>query len=79
MQMQFEKKTASPRRFNQMRERLSTVDLLVLTNSEKLLFKSKIIYVCCKTNNLNEEVNYTVPPPSVFCGLIMNVREAYLY
>ncbi len=48
------------------RGRLSTVDLLVLTSLDQLLFAVMIFfYLCYKTSYLNEEVNCTEPSPSV--------------
>ncbi len=38
---------------------ISTVDLLVLTSLDKLLFKLKLIFPFFKTTYLNEEVNFT--------------------
>ncbi len=46
--------------------RLSTVDLLVLTSLDQLLLIIKFLFhLCYKTSYLNEEVNCTVPSPSV--------------
>ncbi len=46
--------------------RPSTVDLLVLTGLDQLLFYIEgINYLCYQTSDLNEEVNCTEPSPSV--------------
>jgi hypothetical protein len=46
--------------------KLNTVDLLVPTSLDKLLFVIEtIIYLGCQTSYLNEEVNCTDPSPSV--------------
>ncbi len=46
--------------------RPSTVDLLVITGLDQLLFYIEgINYLCCQTSDLNEDVNCTEPPPSV--------------
>ncbi len=43
---------------------LSTVDLLVQTNLDQLLFDvANIAYFLPKTSDLNEEVNHTEPSP----------------
>jgi hypothetical protein len=48
------------------RERLSTVDLPVLTSLDQLLFKFEILRTLVrKTSCFNEEVNCTEPSPSV--------------
>ncbi len=45
-----------------MKGRLSTVDLLVLTSLGQLLYKMKILFIfLTKQDNLNEEVNTTLP------------------
>ncbi len=49
-------------------ERLSTVDLLVLTSLEQLIFIlefGNIMYLFCKASYNNEEVNCTEPSPPV--------------
>ncbi len=49
-----------------LRGRLSTVDLLVLTNLVQLLWVQQTLFTFfCKTSYLNEEVNRTEPSPSV--------------
>ncbi len=45
--------------------RLSTVDLLVLTFFDQLLFKLKIFFTFIQKSNLNEVFNCTDPSPSV--------------
>jgi len=45
--------------------RVSTVDLLVLTNLDRLLFWWKYYLMCSKASYINEEVNCTEPFPSV--------------
>jgi hypothetical protein len=46
--------------------RLSTVDLLVLTILDQILFKLKILFAFfCKTSYLKEKVSSTEPSPSV--------------
>ncbi len=51
-------------------KRLSTVDLLVLTSLDQLLFYENIIFLFYKTSYLNWEVNRTEPSPFlVFPGL----------
>jgi len=52
------------------RGRLSTVDLLVLTSLDKLLFILKYYFPFYKTSYLNEEVNCTEPSPSVSVPLL---------
>jgi hypothetical protein len=48
------------------RGRISTVDLLVLTSLDKLLFTQKILlFFFYKTSYSNKEVNRTEPSPSV--------------
>jgi hypothetical protein len=47
------------------RERINTAVLLVLTSSDKLLFKRNYIFLFYKTTYSNEEVNCTEPHPSV--------------
>jgi hypothetical protein len=49
-------------------EKISTVDLLVLTSFNQLiLLIENIIYLCYKTSYLNEEDNLSEPFPSVSC------------
>ncbi len=49
-----------------LRRRLSTVDLLVLTcQISSFFYIGNIIYIFNKTGYLNEEVNHTEPLPSV--------------
>ncbi len=45
-------------------KRVSTVDLLVLTRFDQLLFILKMLYTFYKTSCLNEEVNCTESSPS---------------
>jgi hypothetical protein len=47
------------------KERISTVNLLVLTSLNLLLLIVKTLFTFYKTSNLNEEVNCTEPSPSV--------------
>jgi len=47
------------------RARLSTVDLLVLTSINQLLFTMKILFTFYKTSYLNKEANCSEPFPSV--------------
>ncbi len=44
--------------------RLSTVDLLVLTSLDQLIYILKIIFTFYKRINLSKEVNRTYPYPS---------------
>jgi len=44
---------------------ISTVDLLELTNSDRLLFIENMINLLYETSHLNEEVNCTEPSSSV--------------
>jgi hypothetical protein len=49
-----------------LKGRLSTVDLLVLTSFDQLLFILKILFnLFSKISYLNEEANSTEPSPSV--------------
>ncbi len=52
------------RRKSYWRGRLPTVNLLVLTSLNQLLFIIKILFTFHKTSYLNEEVNFTEPSPS---------------
>ncbi len=47
------------------RGRISTIDLLVLTSSDQLLFILKLYFLSYKTSYLNKEVNCIVPSLSV--------------
>ncbi len=51
------------------RERLSTVDLLVLTSSDQLFLLAKNIFPFYRTSYLKEEVNCTEPSLSVIVSL----------
>ncbi len=57
----FSARTEKPYRMG----RISTVDLLVLTSLNELLFKLKLNFLFYKATYLNEEVNCTEPSPSV--------------
>jgi hypothetical protein len=49
-----------------LKERISTIDLLVLTGSDQLLLILKnIIFLLCKTSYLNEKENFREPSTSV--------------
>jgi len=49
-----------------LKGRLSTVNFLVLTSLDQLIFIMKIFFTfVCKTSYLNKEVNRTEPFPSV--------------
>ncbi len=62
------------------RERISTVDLIVLASSDQLLFVlKKTIFLSYKTRYLNEEVNCTGAPPFSKGSLVSRCPNVVTY
>jgi hypothetical protein len=63
------------------RGRVRTVDLLVLTSLDQLIYIIKILFTFFKTSYLGEEVNCTEPRPFSWClwpnSQILDSRKGY--